>query len=309
MSDTVLGTVTDTVVDAVIGELSNIAASLKLDLKHDDSTESDVSNPSTPCSPSGLRGVLLKDGTHGRRKHRSVSFSEDVVVETMVSNSPRKAKGKNKRYQPPRPRRFVTKLCDRSQNQGASSDSEIHYWGRNSYEQEELEYQEEVVFPQSVGLDRQTSSDSSSGEGGATVPDGSSKKKKKPKANKWQRKKMNAAKRAMAFDEDSGGMKDAWFEPSFCLRATSSEGSLAASGENTVNISKGNTKAPIESKDQNPNNGSENKAKSKAKDKTDKEQTPNNGDEQDKTIPLELQDHRTNSAVAFSNEVMFELDD
>ncbi|XP_033647189.1 protein kintoun-like [Asterias rubens] len=334
MSDAALGTVTDKVVDAVIGEISNVAASLKLDLKQDDSTGSDVSSPSsTPCSPSGLRSVL-KDGTHYRRSQRSVSFSEDVVVETMVSNSPRKAKGKNKRYQPPRPRRFITKLRDGSQNQGASSDSEIHYWGGNNYEEEEPEFLEEVVFPDmGGGMERQTSSDSSGGDdGGTVIPNGN--KKKKPKSSKRQRKKMNAAKRAMAFDEDRREMKEAWFESSYPLRATSSEGNIAAARQNQgfkEKIEEQTVSTKQNQKHKNGNDPGESTAKGKAaaqhsvktadKDdpKTGKADVQHNSDtkatecyqndNQDDSIPLELQDHRTNSAVVFSNDVMFELDE
>ncbi len=328
MSDAALGIVTDKVVDVVIGELSNVAASLKLDLKHDDSTGSDLSSPSsTPCSPSGLRSVL-KDGTHCRRKQRSVSFSEDVIVETMVSNSPRKTKGKNKRYQPPRPRRFITKLRDRSQNQGACSDSEIHYWGGNNYEdEEEPEFLEEVVFPEmGGGIERQTSSDSSGGESGTVIPDGN--KKKKAKANKRQRKKMNAAKRAMAFDEERSEMKEAWFESSFPLRATSSEGNIAAARQEKIKEQTVNTNQSQKQKRSSPGeNTAKGRAATQHSGKTTDEDDGKNGkadalhngditakesdknDRQDDSIPLELQDHRTNSAVAFSNDVMFELDE
>ncbi|XP_038072214.1 protein kintoun-like [Patiria miniata] len=347
VADAALGTVTDTVVDAVIGELSTTAASLKLDLQHGDSSPgsdtSSPSTPSTPCSPSGLRSAL-KDGNHSHRTQRSVSFSEDVVVETMVRSSPCKTKGKNNRHQPPRPRRFITKLRDTSQNQSTCSDSEVHYRGgakgrQQEEEDEDEEFLEEVVFPEWVCVDRQTSSDSSGGESTAVVQDSS--KKKKPKANKRQRKKMNAAKKAMAFDDDNGGMKEAWFEPRHPLRTASSEGSLPASishtedksGDPAVAQKKHHKQPPkkdqiknlaqpevesIQQEEKSQNDSAKDEmvpldqvdypAQPEAESMKQEDKSQNDG-EKDEEVPLELQDHRTQSAVTLSNEVMFELDD
>ncbi|XP_022090629.1 protein kintoun-like [Acanthaster planci] len=319
MSDVALGTVTDTVIDAMIGELSSTAAALKLDLKQADSSPgSDNSNPSTPCSPSGLRSAL-RDGNHSHRTQRSVSFSEDVVVETMVRGSPSKARGKNKRHQPPRPRRFITKLRDTSQNQGGTcSDSEIQYWrgarGREEKDEDEdqdEEFQEEVVFPEWAGLERQTSSDSSGGECTSPAPD--SKKKKKPKANKRQRKKMNAAKRAMALDEDDGRMKESWFEPRHPLRSASSEGSLPTSQNLAVNGYKdkfgGMDATHNQGQKQGPAREPVNKRVQTETDSKMQEEKSQANTKNDAEVPLELQDHRTQSAVTFGNQVMFELDD
>ena len=321
ISESTLEPATDNVIESLISEASEVfvksgedsspeALSLKLDLNRNDhcsaTASSDTSPPSTPSSSRSLKSAIRQIR---RMEHtKSVSFSEDVEVEVLVS--PGKTKKGKKR--PLVAKRRIERLKDQSQGRRRRyhSDSEVTYnpSGGTACYMEDFEEDFKKILPENKRTrNRHSSSESESGPDDHHSGNKSSSSKKTTRGGaKKQRKKQQKAKRELEFADkqddspESGDNPDSPSSP----RKEFTGGSLV--DEKVQNKDTNSEKRVAKGKDS-KQDGNNNKEDVKIV-KDDKERTQKEKEMKDE-VPLEFQDHTTKSEVSFQNEVMFELDD
>lgn len=316
--DVVIDPATDVIIESLIGEASDkvvkssdIAEMLKLDLNQNFAIDSvasmsDTSPPSTPNSARSLKSALRRI----RRIHhsKSVSFSEDVEVEVLVSPGKTK-KGK------PRPlvaKRRVERLKGEAKGRRRRyhSDSEVSYnpSGGSEFWMEDFEedFKKISLSENKKSKKRHSSSESESGQDERGSGNKASNSSKKSKPSKKQRKKQQQSKQQLKFENQE--RQDDSQESGDNLESPSSDGS-----KNLVHEGKANS---VERKEKNLQSnvqkdvpvltevGAKQNGHGKSEDGKISAQEVNRDE-----VPLEFQDHRTKSEVDFQNEVMFELDD
>nr|XP_054759024.1 protein kintoun-like [Lytechinus pictus] len=260
--------------------------------------ESDVSSPrsdpqSSPTDssiPSGLKSALRSPR---RRACKSVSFSEEVLVELFLDGPKRTQKGGNKKKGGGRrtpffgPRRMIEKLKDNSWEY--FSDSELlHHKEASTEEDEEHEDQEWNWQPNQV-LMRQSSSESESGQ---EIPSSPRSKGKKSKGSRRRRKEKARREASLAANNgvESSDTNENLIKPSSPDDVSPLTNGLESEEIIESNELNGDTPELPENRDLMNNN--ENKKS-------------NENDE----LPLEMQDHKTKCAFEFSNQVIYDLDE
>ncbi len=311
--DDAMDPATDVIIESLIGEAEDdvvksddIAQMLKLDLNQNFASDfvtstSDTSPPSTPNSARSLKSALRRVRRYQHSK--SVSFSEDVEVEVLVSPGKTK-KGK------PRPlvaKRRIERLKTESKGRRRRyhSDSEVSYnpSGGSEFYMEDFEedFKRMALSESKRTRNRHSSSESESGQdernaGNKGSPSGSSSKK-----SRRQRKKQQKGKRVLNFDEPQGKRDDS--QESGDNMESPSSGGPKGKIVNGTTMSAQNIPSSTSKDDVGKLNG-----KSGSPDDVKRVNGALKEENQDE-VPLEYQDHRTKSDVAFQNEVMFELDD
>ena len=319
ISESALEPATDDVIESLISEASQVfvksgedsspeALNLKLDLSHNDlcstTISSDTSPPSTPSSARSLKSAIRR---MRRIEHtKSVSFSEDVEVEVLVS--PGKTKKGKKR--PPVAKRRIERLKDQSQGRRRRyhSDSEVTYnpSGGTACYMEDFEEDFKKILPENKRTrNRHSSSESESGPDDQHHTNKSSSSKKTRGGAKKQRKKQQKVKRELEFANKQDDSQESGDNPDSPSSPTKEFAGGSVVVEKVHNKDTNSKKRVNKGKDS-KQDGNNNEGVKIAKD--DKERTQKEAEINDE-VPLEFQDHTTKSEVSFQNEVMFELDD
>ncbi|XP_071963383.1 uncharacterized protein [Antedon mediterranea] len=275
------------------------------------------SPPSTPTSPSNLKSLLRRNR---RRAHKSVSFCEEVEVETLVK------KGKGKKGQQPKMRRALSyeRIKDNSWN--SYSDSEFVLNSDNIKvnilkARETGHNKRRNRRAQKYNLAR--SSDSELVDGKGESPRERPKVKLSKKQMRRQRKLINknskvnesASDRSETSEEETSGngkeTGNSMTEPSETSEEESSGSGKEFGEEDTSGMTSkefGGDDGALEvfengaSADSEPKHNNNNVEKTKSKEFLEEE------DDKNEDKPLELQNHNTTSAVSFSNVLIHELD-
>ncbi|XP_033106365.1 protein kintoun-like [Anneissia japonica] len=232
-----------------------------------------TSQSSTPTSPSSLKSLL---SGNRRRCHKSVSFCEEVEVEMLVK------KGKGKKGQAPKVRRTLSyeKIKDNSWN--SFSDSEFVLNSNN--------IKVNILKPRETGQNRRRNrrtlknvgdknSDSEAVESRIQSPRQKGKTKRQKRSSKsGKRSSESLSERSETSEEETKA-----FDENKSERLETSDDEVILKEDNKEHQQLNNNNVEMKS------------GEIIAVD-----------DDADK--PLELQDHRTASAVSFSNIVIHELD-
>ncbi|XP_072172603.1 protein kintoun-like [Diadema setosum] len=268
---------------------------LEVEAAKQESDSDPQSSPSTASLPSGLKSALRSPR---RRACKSVSFSEDVLVELFLEGPNRTQKGGNRKRgrRSPffGPKRRIEKLKDNSWE--SYSDSELLHrtGGLDDDEHEEQEGPEWDLQP-SPNLVRQSSSES---ESGPDIPSSPRNKGKKSKGSRRRRKEKARREASLIANKENSALNG-------------EDASIAISNDNEGPAT--SHKQPQDSEeyiDEADTAGSENGREPDTQGDADlrnNNEIKSSDDNDD--LPLEMQDHKTKCAFEFSNQVIFELDE
>lgn len=271
-----------------------------IDISTTSSFSEHASSPDiTPLSPHSLLKSSLR--SQRKRSSKSVSFSDEVVVGTFVASQGRRGRKKS-----PYIRRSKQKLKAPAQEICSDSELILSYKGGDDSEEDLWN-----IVPPRKTVHRQSSSESESD--GLSSPKG---KHKKSKGSRRRRKEK--ARKALMLEgspEDTKLEEDVFSEKllykesleggalSESLPENSEVSSAGDDGDKTPRLDDQEAKEEeMESDDE--EDGEWTTVTKKRNHKSEVQ------DEEDKDIvELDKLDHHTQSAVAFSNSVMFDLDD
>ena len=279
--------------------------SSKVEPEDDSLTNSDSQNSSPTSSlPPGLKSALRSPR---RRACKSVSFSEEVLVELFLEGPNRLQKGGNKKKKGRRspffgPRRRIEKLKDNSWE--SYSDSELLRHNGASTEEEDQDQDQDQDHegadewnwkPDQV-LMRQSSSES---ESGPEVPSSPRNKGKKSKGSRRRRKEKARREACLAVNNGSENLDSN-------KTSTNPESTEDTSVDSHGNHVEHSTEDGVNGEGDNSNVSSAQKPSSDIIDEKNNNLEKNDNNEE---LPLELQDHKTKCAFEFSNQVIYDLDE
>lgn len=256
-------------------------------------TSDSQSSPTDTALPPGLKSALRSPR---RRACKSVSFSEEVLVEMFLDGPNRGQKGGNKKKgrRSPYfgPRRMIEKLKDNSWE--SYSDSELlHRNGGSTEEDDDHDHERsEWNWKPDQFLMRQSSSESESGQEVPSSPGTKGKKSKGSRRRRREKARREAASHNGGYHSDT---IDNHIKLSTELPAATSEENKDASNAVEMNGegSHDDESTPVTSADSDLKNNNNDSDKMN----------------ENEELPLELQDHKTKCAFQFSNQVIFDLDE